>query len=130
MRVVFEEYWQHLRQGMEEMGVTVPPHDLDAFVGEMRERGVAEVRLCLRWLHVLNVEAVGGALPAGDALSHSPFMQYGTYALVTARDPEGTVYEYRQRLYPEDGQAHDFVETLRARLADAGFHIRAGRWQY
>ncbi len=130
MRVVFQEYWEHIREGMEQAGVPLPPHDLDAFLDEMKERGVGEVRLCLRWLHILDVEAAGGNLPASDAFARSPFLQYGTYALITTRTPDGTVFEYRQRHLPEDGQPFEFLAALRERLEAAGLRVLSGRWQY
>lgn len=130
MRVVFEEYWKGVREGLEQMGTTLPPPDLDAFIAELQERGVSEVRLCARWMHVLDVEAPGGTLPGTDALTRSPYMHFGTYILVTAQTPEGTVFEYRQRHYPEDGQPHEVLESLRSRLAGAGFRVLSGRWQY
>ncbi len=130
MRVVFEEYWKDVREGLEQMGARLPPPDLDAFAAELSERGVSEVRLCARWLHVLDVEAAGGTLPGTDALTRSPYMHFGTYVLVTACSPEGVVYEYRQRHYPEDGQPYDLLAKIRSRLEAAGFRVLGGRWQY
>lgn len=129
MRVVFEDYWRDLREGMEREGIPLPPPDLEAFIGELREQGVAEVRLCMRWLHVLNVEASGSSLPALDALARSPYMHFGTYLLATARTSDGLLFEYRQRHYPEDGQPHELLEQVRSRLEEAGFRVLNGRWQ-
>lgn len=130
MRVVFEDYWQELRAGMEQMGARLPSADLDLFISEMQERGVAEVRLALRWMHVLNVEAAGGALPASEAFSGKPFVHYGTYLLITAHTEDGTVFEYRQRHYPEQGQPHGLLEAMSSHLTEAGFRVLGGRWQY
>ncbi|MBI3948347.1 MAG: hypothetical protein HY321_20700 [Armatimonadetes bacterium] len=129
MRVVFEDYWQELREAMEQSGSSLPPADLEVLIGELQERGVTEVRLALRWLHVLNVEAAGGALPASDAFAHRPLLHFGTYALITARAPEGILFEFRQRHYPEQGQPLALYEDLRERLEKAGFRVLGGRWQ-
>lgn len=129
MRVVFEDYWQEVRAGMAQTGESLPPHDLELFLAEMNERGVDELRVCLRWLHLFNVEAAGGSLPAFEGFAHKPYVHFGTYLLITARTPDGIVFEYRQRLYPEDGDPGDCLQECQARLTDAGFRVRAGRWQ-
>lgn len=130
MRVVFEDYWQELREGMEQMGKPLPPPDLQLFIAELCERGVSEVRLCARWLHVMNVEAAGGALPANEAFARKPFVQLGTYILATARTPSGEVFEYRERHYPEQGEPHELLARIRAQLEEAGLRVLGGRLQY
>lgn len=130
MRVVFEDYWQELREVMEKSGLSLPPADLDVFLDELKERGVTEVRLALRWLYVSNVEAPSGALPSSDAFSQKPLLEFGTYALITAQTPDGLVFEYRHRHYPEQGQPETLYKRLQARLEEAGFRVRGGRWQY
>ena len=129
MRVVFEDYWRDLREGMEREGIPLPPPDLEAFIGELREQGVAEVRLCMRWLHVLNVEASGSSLPALDALARAPTCTLAPTSWLPRVPSDGLLFEYRQRHYPEDGQPHELLEQVRSRLEEAGLRVLNGRWQ-